>query len=351
MKKREKYLPLAYAEQCMEADTLETFKRNGMIPESTTPSEYLNFVLSPEFLNPVYNGPFAKLNRFVINRSSSMAGMNPEMMKLGVQERVELQDILATEILVKNWLEYKRVYKFDPDFFLELVQTEKIGIPKGLLLNLPFDCFYADLSAVKDDISPFVGAFVKMLKTSRGEQLAIYMITEKMYTFSYYTNLFYDENGIADILFTDPSVPMVYREMGNTGNILYAEVDNRQTVINAIIQIVLFLSAGNSDQKLSQRPRTQTPGLPKAKLRYSDIEFWDVGVRYGAAIRTATRAKEETHAVRTGSRERKAPRPHIRCAHWQRYHVGEGRKETKVNWILPTFVGNKEVPVTIQEIK
>ena len=84
--------------------------------------------------------------------------------------------------------------------------------------------------------------------------------------------------------------------------------------------------------------------------------MWDVGIQYGKAIRVAKKEykkrirEEEDKAVER--KERKPIRPHVRRAHWQRYHIGKGRKETKMLWIAPVYVcGGTEIPVTIREIK
>ena len=61
--------------------------------------------------------------------------------------------------------------------------------------------------------------------------------------------------------------------------------------------------------------------------------------------------ENDSEVTITNKKKRKPVRPHIRSAHWQRYHVGEGRKEIKVNWIPPTYVcGTKEIPVTIRKV-
>lgn len=74
----------------------------------------------------------------------------------------------------------------------------------------------------------------------------------------------------------------------------------------------------------------------------------DVGIRYGAAVRTLLeegQKKTVEHkdtveiAGNPNSRPRKSPVPHFRRAHWQIYWVGKGRKEREVKWIEPVFVG------------
>ena len=84
--------------------------------------------------------------------------------------------------------------------------------------------------------------------------------------------------------------------------------------------------------------------------------MWDVGVRYGKAIHTAKQAVLKDFETASKDAEihkrRKPPRPHVRCAHWQRYHVGKGRTEIRVNWVPPVIVcGTTSIPVTIHALK
>ena len=89
--------------------------------------------------------------------------------------------------------------------------------------------------------------------------------------------------------------------------------------------------------------------------------MWDVGVRYGKAIRLAKheykkhvqKSQPEGGAADTEVKTRKPTRPHVRRAHWHRFRTGKGRTETTTLWIAPIYVcGNgKEIPVTIHEIK
>jgi hypothetical protein len=91
--------------------------------------------------------------------------------------------------------------------------------------------------------------------------------------------------------------------------------------------------------------------------------MWDVGVRYGKAIRVAKKeykkhiekynALEKQSSQSSDIKKRKLMRPHIRRAHWHRYRTGIGRKEIKTLWLAPVYVcGNgKEIPVTIREVK
>ena len=68
-------------------------------------------------------------------------------------------------------------------------------------------------------------------------------------------------------------------------------------------------------------------------------------MRYGRSYRQKVKEvghelKIETEDEEKERKKRKSPSPHFRCAHWQRFWTGEGRKKCVVRWIEPTFVGN-----------
>ena len=78
---------------------------------------------------------------------------------------------------------------------------------------------------------------------------------------------------------------------------------------------------------------------PKYK-QYKNYNAWNVGFRYGNAIRN-----NSTNKVRTSINYYKthnSPKSHIRKAYWHTYKVGPGRKETIVKWVAPILVNTKD---------
>ena len=148
----------------------------------------------------------------------------------------------------------------------------------------------------------------------------------------------------------------------NTGRVIRQPLDksddHRAEIVTAILQILQFLHADIED--ITESNITKSTYRPSAtiKNKFSEIRMWDVGVRYGKAIKFAKKqveqAMKEESEETSDNKERKARkpvRPHIRSAHWQRYHVGEGRKQIKINWIPPVYVcGGREIAVTIHKV-
>ena len=90
------------------------------------------------------------------------------------------------------------------------------------------------------------------------------------------------------------------------------------------------------------------------KNKFSEVQMWDVGYRYGKAIKLALEEANKyakTIDFKDGEKEhkkRKSPRPHVRCAHYRRVRIGKGRTEISIIWIPPIIVcGDKEIIVTI----
>lgn len=379
MSKKEKdYYPLTFCRKIksQEGNLIQDLVEKNWISRSVSEKEYLDFVLSRNFMNPEYRGIFTNMNRLLLKKTVKdfMFDGVPDAALSSAQAIVEYRDLFAPAIVIKEWSMFKQVYKINPDFYEELICTENIVIPHNFLRHIPFDSFYIDLSEIKT-VFPIIGAYVYASKFGCGEmesdQITAYMITEAGDYFSYYSGFEYGIDGTInipnDII---PNTPFVARstKYDQTGSVVIYQKqlnnDRRTEVIRAILQISLFLSARNAD--ITENPvtaktyrKTQT-----IKDKFSEIKMLDVGVQYGKAIRLAKREKTvnqkeqdrkivNKHVAEIEERVRKSPRPHVRCAHWQRYHVGVGRKEIRLNWVPPVFVSkdNKESSVTIHMIE
>jgi hypothetical protein len=90
--------------------------------------------------------------------------------------------------------------------------------------------------------------------------------------------------------------------------------------------------------KTKQGPRTFPVPQPRV---------WDVGVRIGAALRSAEASASEPSGTHAG------PRAHIRRAHWHTYLTGTGRSKRVFHWLPPIPVNMeslKSLPATVREV-
>lgn len=98
----------------------------------------------------------------------------------------------------------------------------------------------------------------------------------------------------------------------------------------------MYLSSKEADViESSETIKTYKPSS-LVKNKYSEVRKWNVGCRYGEKIRSYQKNKIQQYENSESSQNGK--RPHIRKAHWERYHVGEGRKDIITKWKEPVFV-------------
>lgn len=381
-----KYFPLEVIDNLNQDKVLDnlliTFSRSmsqDIGKEITLDDEFAQFTLTDDFFQPDYKGKWKDANDYLMN--------NKELHNLilqGIrfsdwhQRRTEWRDFFGEYLVLNKWQKSKVVYKIDNEFFHEIKNTGNLKLSRPMFKYLPISTMYFDLYDVKD-IGDFKGAWVDISNNGDDEYLlAVYMVTDSTVSvsqahafFSYYCGFrfFNDEASELDLKealtdVTDTFHISDYRTFDPTnGKVIRQPLDkaddHRAEIITAILQILQFLHADIED--VEESPITKSTYRPSVviKNKFSEVRMWDVGVRYGKAIKFAK--KQVNEAIKDDAAEcveankigktRKPMRPHIRSAHWQRYHVGEGRKQIKINWIPPTYVcGGREIAVTIHKV-
>lgn len=363
MKKQHRYRPLEIVksvrqQQESEGDMLDMLKKNGWVEKEITADEYLSFVYSRNFMDPEYTGKLSGLNRFI--ERATQKGLEDKIMpsEFRTNRITEWRDYFSMAPAILKWSMHKQSYKLDADFFSELIGTKEIAVPQSFAGCLPFPDLYIDLSAIRE-LLPIEGAFVHAIKTDKGDQAAVYMVAGDA-LFSYYTAFRYDETGCFVIPEdTLPTTRFIARSLGDDGTetICTLQNDCRALVCKAIIQILLFLSSSKPDIRESNLTKKTYHPSGVVRDKFSEVRIWDVGVKYGKAIKAAreeaVKSMDTKSVIEKGNniRKHRSPRPHVRSAHWHRYHVGPGRKEIRVNWIPPVFVcKGREIPVVIHKI-
>lgn len=339
------YHPLKVCQQIYERDgkdpTSVLFKIKNPDGSVIPDDEFCDFLFGDSFLTHAYNGRFKRVNDIAFDP--------PVMFQLPIIDshadiRTELRDIFGIPAVVRLWAKHKLVYKIDADFFDELANSEDPQIPQGTFTFLPAKTLYIDLSDCKG-IEPMIGAFVYSL----GDQIAVFMVSEDSF-FSFYSAFDYEKSNFA--YYSRNDIPetkfmSVSLESDNNMKIQHYKKDVRPAVVAAIINVLLFLSCENTD--IMENPVTKKTYRRSdfVKNKFSEIQMWDVGVRYGAAIRAYKGGSRSASSV-----PHRSPRPHIRRAHWQRFRVGKGRKETRLRWLMPITVNGKgELPVVIRKVE
>lgn len=337
--------------------------------------EFAEFTLTENFLRADYKGKWEDANNYILN-NRELHNLILKGIKFSDwhQRRTEWRDFFGEYLILNRWQKSKVVYKVDNDFFHEIKNTGNLKLSRPMFKYLPVSTMYFDLADVKD-IGDFKGAWVDISRDGDFYLFTTYMVTDSTISnrqmnafFSYYCGFrFVDDDEMeldlkeALIDVTDTFHISDYRTFDETtGEVIRQPLDkaddHRPEIVTAILQILQFLHADIED--VEESPITKSTYRPSTviKNKFSEVRMWDVGVRYGKAIKFAKQqamkvAKESSLSEGVGQKVRKPVRPHIRSAHWQRYHVGEGRKQIKVNWIPPVYVcGGKEIAVTIHKV-
>lgn len=325
---------------------------------------FVDWCLSDDFLWPEYTGPCKYANRMMIKLAPRiMKGIynmsEKEMLKNPVTVATELRDILLINTFLERWAEYKLSFRPDKDFIDALAGAKRLRINKYNFEHLPANNFYIDLTDL-DDCGSIHGMFVSVLPKEEQVNIVMYLITDELTLFSYYGKGAYDDEGFLNINFegrqlagyeVSPSTLVSMKEKGKLDNCY------RDRTFMAIIgyQMIAYLSSKEPDieeskvSKKNYHPRKEG-ALPKNK--FSEVQSFDVGVRFGSAFRVKKAQRGIDEYTSEAFSGRKSPIPHLRSAHWQHYHVGAERGEVVLKWIEPCFVGAcKSETVVIKKVR
>lgn len=221
-----------------------------------------------------------------------------------------------------TWEKYKAIYRFDQQLAKDLCQEADqlltSNVPIEVLDNLPFPAIWIETnilsSAAFGFTAPIEGFFVSM----QFPTLMFTFATSKRELKNH--AIVYDNNRtIAE------AIPRVYLDD------LAVKSNNSQAqeLIKAL-SLVLYLCANNADIKESTSSKRRLS-------RTGYVTEWDVGVRYGNAIRAYAAKEGKSHK---GSHSKK--RPHWRKGHFQHYWTGPKSKPEErkliLNWIEPVLV-------------
>ena len=252
-----------------------------------------------------------------------------------------LRSIGDTIYTSSRFLDYKQVYHITPDLAEDLFMSGPMDFPIDNI-RLPFPVIFIDMPLRAFENTPFepVGVFLVIDDNiiSEGERCPRTVVTEL------------GHNPIDGFRFT--SYSFNHKQEGNIAvDKLLKELtfeDNLYEDATHIFEAAAYLSQEKPD--VIPTPAKEKIYHPAAKPIYASIREWDVGIRYMTEKRAYMNSRKAgaTVSMRTGSRVR----PHIRKAHWHLYRVGPGRKETKLLWIPPVFVGKQkdEDPVVVRKV-
>ena len=260
---------------------------------------------------------------------------------------------------IKKWAQNKQVFKFDKDFLEELIRTENLHMTKDLFDYLPFKHFYIDISDDRELCEEIFcdGMFIYVTKDysfREDKEECIWRVHVcKVNSELFFVDIFPFENIDGDRQrFAESERTNVKIQSFNetTGEISTSEKEiNVKKYENIVFQILTYLASTESDivenEVTKQTYRKPNPEY-KPKHKFSEIQSYDVGYRYGSTFRKWKKesSKLNDDKAEHGSSKGHKVRPHARRAHWSHFWYGKRNSEDRVcraKWISETFVGLK----------
>lgn len=283
-----------------------------------------------------------------------------------------MQFALKTHV-INEWENNKIVYKLDNDMLDALLDTElpeKVDI--SLYSKLPCNCFYLDFNGKEPLIKNSDGCLVYVKNT--GEAIHIKLFTlifsedrkynKIMHAISEFVISGKDSDKINILANVDKeemeAETSIELEDGTIGKIKTFKI------YKLLTNFLLYLNASNKDIEISERTK-QIYRKPKQgakpKNKISEIEEFDVGLRFGSIIR-ANKVKvkyidsednqcnitENTDEVENKTHGTK--RSHFRQAHWHTYWIGTGEdKHKELKWVHGIFVNGGSKDLVIHKVQ
>lgn len=235
-----------------------------------------------------------------------------------------------------TWEKYKTIYRLDQQLAKDLCQeTNQLltsNVPIEVLDNLPFPSIWIETNILSSTafgfIAPIQGFFVSMQFPAM-----IFTFATSKFELKNHAIVYDNNKTIAEAM----------------SGVYLDDLSNSQTqeLIKAL-SLVLYLCANNADVRESKRSKNRISGA-------GSVTQWDVGVRYGNAIRAYAAKEGKSHK---GSHSRK--RPHWRKGHFQHYWTGPRSKPKErkliLNWVEPVLVNEElansdKLPAVIHKVE
>lgn len=264
----------------------------------------------------------------------------------------KMKNLNVSLIMCLEWSKDKQVFKFDRDFLDELTATEGIMFKKDMLDYLPFKNFYVDLEELKmtaraeEKGMKIDGLFINVVKNANKYHIQVSFVNKMGYTYS-------------DIIVENTDYEIESKNLISNNNVLKTllgiTVNQSEDEFkiehnywdNIILQILTYLCSSKPDiQESEETKRTyKKPDINvQPKNKFSEIQKWEVGVRYGVSIRQWKKEKTTIHEEDKNNAEPKQHyKPHYRRGHWHSYWCNEivdGKKIKRLvpKWLSPILV-------------
>lgn len=244
------------------------------------------------------------------------------------------------------WRPTKGIYRFDPDLGRALVETPIEGeLPREVLHRLPEWCVYVETEGLVEGLHGFF-AHLEWDANDGREELRLLLDGD---TGLLPIALHLVPGGlVASIEAFEREALAQWAAHGAQPWMQPPPMPTRKlvTTIAPLVSLLLYLCSDVPDYG-----DREPPAHPSRKGHKTATEprAWDVGVRIGAALRSAQRASGEAGEGGTHA----SPRAHVRAAHWHLYWTGPKTTSQRlvVRWLSPILVGGGETVATVRKVK
>ena len=254
------------------------------------------------------------------------------------------------------WRLSKEVFVMDSEMeSLLYEQQDDLDLQPDILLQLPYPCFYVQVSSLFYGAAKVDEFFVHLeydINTKEQELRLLYLFEDGS-TAGYPVHIDMETLRDSMLRFIQQAHNNVAPGSQLRKHLLLDDrgFDSLENVIKKSLQIVLYLCAENAEIQKDPEQATVMKRSGIIRDKYSEVRKWDVGVRIGRAIKHY-KTSSAAGSSRKGSHA--SPRPHMRRGHWHHYWTGpkSGERKLVLKWTAPTFVSASldEQPVVIHRI-
>lgn len=265
------------------------------------------------------------------------------------------------------WRVTQGIYRFDPALYPAIIDTPvDREIPCEVLYHLPEWCLYIETPDLAFNDSPLQGFFAHLEYDINTQRHELRLLLDA-------------ESGLVPLPIhlgpwpLNEALERAQAESLRQGVItgrtqLLAQMQGKNLAdlagdIAPLISLLLYVCSQSSEIGTPEhRPSNPEPKRTKHGWRLFAAEkttTWDVGVRIGAALRSAYQ-RAETGSWTDQGGDRSRPRAHVRRAHWHGYWMGSKEPERAaerrfdLRWMPPIPVNVEspdELPSVIHEVK
>ena len=283
--------------------------------------KFRRYIRSRKPRSKAYNGPFVFVNNAIIEQAKHIIAHNKDT---SYEEAIQFSYCNIMEhYITELWNRTKQMYEIDKQFAEDLFQTEADLIPFEAFAHLPYNTFCIDYDFSVHGMR-CEGLVVDVYIDGKIVAVTAVGVFDGG-KHGLFTNEYDFRKGMMCKVNEDP-------DKKNRDPVPMPEVN---AIWNIICQLCMFLSQPKPDDVVKAKP-SSNHGKKKQKVK--DVSKWEVGFRYGQAIKNMVKPKTESTTTHLTGKTHASPKPHVRKAHWQHYHVGKGRKQIVTKWISPVLV-------------